>query len=138
MHYFSGERGLSADYFGRFCEGLKQRIAPAGDFVGIMSHGCSGDIWRRDYTQPGKWDPKQTIDEYASGLLDIAMKTYGNIRYRSDVDIAMAEQRMTLKYRVPDQQRLEWARRIVESLGDKAPTTQQEVYATEQLILHER
>tara|TARA_R110002072_G_C7978294_1_gene535837 strand:- start:16202 stop:18289 length:2088 start_codon:yes stop_codon:yes gene_type:complete len=138
MHYYSGERGLSADYFGLFCEGLKQRIAPEGSFVGIMSHGCSGDIWRRDYTQPDKWDPQQTIDDYASGLLDIAMKTYGNIKYRSDVDIAMAEQRMTLKYRVPDQQRLEWARRVVESLGDKAPSTQQEVYATEQLILDER
>ncbi|MDA0918058.1 MAG: hypothetical protein O2945_03190 [Planctomycetota bacterium] len=138
MHYFSGERGLSADYFGLFCEGLKQRIAPAGEFVGIMSHGCSGDIWRRDYAQPDKWDPKQTIDDYTRGLLDIAMNVYRNVEYRSDVDIAMAEQRMTLKYRVPDQQRLEWARRIVESLGDKVPTTQQEVYAMEQLILHER
>ncbi|MFT5094604.1 MAG: hypothetical protein ACI93T_003444 [Porticoccaceae bacterium] len=66
------------------------------------------------------------------------MKAYRSIEYRSDVDIGMAEQRMTLKYRVADQQRLEWARRIVESLGDKAPTTQPEVYAMEQLILHER
>lgn len=138
MHYYSGERGLSADYFGLFCEGMKQRIAPDGNFVGIMSHGCSGDIWRKDYTQPDKWNPKQTIDEYASGLLDIAMKAYRKIKYRSDVDIGMAEQRMTLKYRVADQQRLEWARRIVESLGGKAPTTQPEVYAMEQLILHER
>ncbi|MGZ0163027.1 MAG: LamG-like jellyroll fold domain-containing protein [Planctomycetales bacterium] len=138
MHYYSGERGLSADYFGLFSEGMKQRIAPEGDFVGIMSHGCSGDIWRRDYTQPDKWIPKQTIDEYTSELLDVAMKAYRSIEYRSDVDIGMAEQRMTLKYRVADQQRLEWARRIVESLGDKAPTTQPEVYAMEQLILHER
>jgi hypothetical protein len=138
MHYYSGERGLSADYFGLFCEGLKKRIAAEGDFVGIMSHGCSGDIWRKDYTQPDKWNPKQTIEEYASGLLDIAMKAYRKIEYRSDVDVGMAEQRMTLKYRVADQQRLEWARRIVESLGDKAPTTQPEVYAMEQLILHER
>lgn len=138
MHYYSGERGLSADYFGLFCEGMKQRIAPDGNFVGIMSHGCSGDIWRKDYTRPDKWDPKQTIDDYASRLLDIAMKAYRNIKYRSDVDIGMAEHRMTLKYRVADQQRLEWARGIVESLGDKAPTTQPEVYAMEQLILHER
>lgn len=138
MHYYSGERGLSADYFGLFCEGMKQRIAPDGDFVGIMSHGCSGDIWRKDYTQPDKWDPRQTIDDYATGLLDIAMKAYRSIKYRSDVDIGMAEQRMTLKYRVADQQRLEWARRIVDSLGGKAPTTQAEVYAMEQLILHER
>lgn len=138
MHYYSGEKGLSADYFGLFCEGLKQRIAPDENFVGIMSHGCSGDIWRRDYTQPDKWDPKQTIDKYASGLLDIAMKAYRKIAYRSDVTLAMSEQRMTLKYRVPDKQRLEWAQQIVAELGDQPPTTQQQVYATEQIILHER
>lgn len=53
MHYF-GDQALSADYYGLFCEGLKSRIAGGQDdghppFVGIMSHGCSGDIWRRDY-----------------------------------------------------------------------------------------
>lgn len=138
MHYFSGEKGLSADYFGLFCEGMKQRIAPDGDFVGIMSHGCSGDIWRKDYTQPDTWDPKMTIDKYSNGLLGIAMKAYQNITYRSDVTLAMTERRMTLKYRVPDKQRIEWARQIVEKLGDKTPTTQQEVYALEQLILDER
>lgn len=138
MHYYSGEKGLSADYFGLFSDGLKQRIAPNDNFVGIMSHGCSGDIWRRDYTQPDKWNPKQTIDEFASGLLDVAMKAYRNIAYRSDVDLAMAEQRMTLQYRVPDQQRLEWARKIVEELGEEPPTTQQQVYAMEQVILHDR
>ena len=138
MHYYSGERGLSADYFGLFCDGLKQRISAKDDFVGIMSHGCSGDIWRRDYTQPDKWNPKQTIDEYTNGLLDMAMKAYQGIEYRRDVDIAMAEQRMTLKYRVPDAQRLAWAQGVVTELGDNQPTTQKEVYALEQLILHER
>ena len=53
MHYFSGEEGLSADYFGLFCEGLKARLSEDRDessppFVGIMSHGCSGDVFRVD------------------------------------------------------------------------------------------
>ena len=138
MHYFSGEKGLSADYFGLFCEGLKQKIAPNGDFVGIMSHGCSGDIWRKDYRHPETWDPEMTIDKYSNGLLAIAMNAYQNITYRSDVNLAMTERRMTLKYRVPNKQRIEWARQIAEKLGDKSPTTQQEVYALEQLILDER
>lgn len=138
MHYYSGEKGLSADYFGLFSEGLKKRIDPDGNFVGIMSHGCSGDIWRRDYTQPDKWNSKQTIDDYASGLLDIAMQAYGRISYRHNVDLGMAEKRMTLAYRVPDQQRLEWAERILAEQGDRPPKTRPEVYAMEQLILHER
>jgi hypothetical protein len=143
MHYFS-DHDISADYYGLFCEGLKQRIAPAAPagksaFVGIMSHGCSGDIWRRDYTKPqSEWNEKLTIDEYTKGLLDVAMTAYRGIRYRADVDLAMVERRMTLNYRVPDKQRLEWAQHIVAGMGDRSPKTAAEVYAREQLILHAR
>ncbi len=137
MHYF-GDKDISADYFGLFSEGLKLRIASEGKFVGLMSHGCSGDIYRVDYTVPEKERPKPTIDEYTSGLLDIAMKAYAGIQYRDDADIAMEERRMTLKYRTPDKQRLEWAQRIVAEMGDRLAKTPTEVYAREQIILHER
>ncbi len=142
MHYF-GDQDISADYFGLFSEGLKQRLAPEatagkGSFVGIMSHGCSGDIYRTDYKIPEKDRPKPTIDEYTSGLLDIAMTAYKGIRYRDDADLAMTERRMTLNYRVPDKQRLEWAQRIVAEMGDRLAKTQTEVYAREQILLHER
>ena len=142
MHYF-GDKDISADYFGLFCEELKQRISPetAPDkaaFVGILSHGCSGDIWRRDYTRPESWNPKLTIDEYAKGLVDIAMAAYQSIQFRDDVSLAMAERRMTLNLRVPDKQRLEWAQRVVQEMGDRLPKTQPEIYAREQLFLHER
>ncbi len=137
MHYF-GDRDISADYFGLFSEGLKEKITKDENFVGIMSHGCSGDIWRRDYTKPDQWNPKQTIQEFASGLLGIALQTYENIEYREDVDLAMSERRMTLKYRVPDAQRLQWAKKIMETVVDRLPTTSEEVYAREQIILHQR
>ncbi len=54
MHYFS-DAAISADYFGLFCDGMQavmQRDANAKKVVAIMSHGCSGDIWRRDYFFP--------------------------------------------------------------------------------------
>jgi hypothetical protein len=137
MHYF-GDTDISADYYGLFSEGLKQRIAPQGDFVGLMSHGCSGDIYRVDYTIPEKERPKPTIDEYTNGLLDIAMKAYAGIHYQDKAEVSMAEQRMTLKYRVADKQRLEWAQRIITQMGDRLPKTPTEVYAREQLILNER
>ena len=143
MHYFSGQREISADYFGLFCEGLKKRLAKDDDkhppFVGIMSHGCSGDIWRRDYKQP---EPRAadsiSIEDYTAGLLDIAAAAYESIDYRGDADLAMAESRLKLNYRVPDRQRLEWAERIVDELGDRPPKTREEVYAREQIILHQR
>ncbi|MCB1235234.1 MAG: LamG domain-containing protein, partial [Verrucomicrobiae bacterium] len=139
MHYF-GDKDISADYFGRFCNAMKEKLSPGDPFVGIMSHGCSGDIWRRDYTKPeSEWNANLTIDEYVDGLLGIAMKAYDGIdNYRADADLAMAERRMTLQYRVPDKQRLEWAQRIVAEMGDRPPKTQPEVYAREQIILHER
>ncbi|MCS5540730.1 MAG: hypothetical protein NZ804_12140, partial [Roseibacillus sp.] len=138
MHYFGGEQGISADYFGLFCDGLKERLAPKSKFVSIMSHGCSGDIWRRDYAKPESWEKLSKIEDYARGLVQKATDTLKGITYRADVDIAMAEQRMTLKYRVPDKQRLEWAQRIVENMGDRLPKTQEEIYAREQIFLHER
>jgi hypothetical protein len=142
MHYFT-DQNISADYYGLFSEGLKQRIAPEAApgkpaFVGIMSHGCSGDIWRRDYTKPeSEWNAKLTIEEYTNGLLDIAMKAYEGIHYRDDVDLAMIERRIPMKYRVPDKQRLEWAQRIVAEMGDRPPKTQSEVYAREQIFLNQ-
>lgn len=142
MHYF-GDQEISADYFGLFSEGLKQRLQPdaapgKAPFVGLMSHGCSGDIYRTDYTVPEKDRPKPTIDEYTNGLLDIAMAAYKGIQYREDADLAMEENRMTLNYRVPDKQRLEWAQRVVAEMGDRLAKTPTEVYAREQIILHER
>lgn len=137
MHYF-GDKDISSDYFGLFSDGLKQRIDPNGKMVGMMSHGCSGDVYRVDYTVPEKDRPKPTIEEYTDGLLEIAMKAYGSIEYRANADIAMAEQRMVLNYRVPDKQRLEWAQRIVTEMGDRLAKTPTEVYAREQILLHER
>ncbi len=143
MHYF-GDQALSADYFGLFCEGLKARLADGSDggkppFVGLMSHGCSGDIWRMDYTKPpGSRGEDLTIQSYSRKLIDLAAGAYEKIEFHDDADLAMAEARLKLRYRVPDQQRLEWARRIVETMGDQPPKDQREVYAREQVILHER
>lgn len=148
MHYFSGVEALNADYFGMFCESLQAKLGTSDRvgrnqehpaFVAAMSHGCSGDIWRRDYTKPPP--PKEqefTIDSYTDGLARIALSAYETIEYDANPDLAMAEARRELKYRVPDKQRLEWARRIVGEMGDRLPNNQEEVYAREQIILHER
>ena len=143
MHYFSGETGLSADYFGLFCEGLKKRFSKgkkqgAPPFVGIMSHGCSGDIWRRDYALPPDQRAKWTIDEYSKQFVDLAVKALDSVEYRHDVDLAMAERRMNLKYRVPDDQRLKWAQEIVDAMPNLSARNRNEFYALQQVLLHKR
>ncbi|WP_166820376.1 LamG-like jellyroll fold domain-containing protein [Thalassoroseus pseudoceratinae] len=141
MHYFSGVPALHPDYFGLFCDGLKERIASTDSdehppFVGLMSHGCSGDIWRRDYRNPSKYE-QVPIEEYTSALLDRAVAAYEEIEYHSPEKLAMAETRIPVKYRVPNEQLLEWSQKIVDGIGDRLPKTQDEIYAREQLFLHE-
>lgn len=141
MHYF-GDQDVSADYFGLFCEGLKARLSPEkqGDrppFVGLLSHGCSGDIYRVDYKIPAAQRPNPTLQEYADGLVALAVEALKGAEHRSDLTLAMAERRIPLAYRVPDKQRLEWARRIVAEMGDRLAKTTTEVYAREQVLLHE-
>ena len=57
---------------------------------------------------------------------------------RHDVDLAMAESRMNLNYRVPDAQRLKWAREIVDAMGDRSAQNSTEFYAVQQILLHQK
>lgn len=142
MHYFSGQKPLAADYFGLFCDGLEQELkhSDAGKppFVGIMSHGCSGDIWRRDYRMPQDQQiVHTTIDAYSAALLKLAINAYQGISYSANGPVSMAEVRPTLAYRTPDAQRLEWANRVIDEMGDGGLKTREQVYAREQIVLNE-
>ena len=136
MHYF-GSQPLSADYFGVFAEQLRHKLAAEnGDapFVGFMSQGTSGDQMWMDYAKP---QTKITIDEYTQGLVDLVVAAQQKIEHRDWVPLAMEEAKITLKRRLPDEQRLAWAKNIVEQLGERKPGTQQEIYAREQMLLQQ-
>ncbi|MBX6312191.1 MAG: LamG domain-containing protein [Isosphaeraceae bacterium] len=136
MHYF-GAPPVSADYFGRFATRIAQLLgAEGGDppFVALMSQGTSGDQQWMDYGRPR--DPI-TIDAYADAVAQRALDAYRSITYRPRASLAMAETRLKLRRRVPDERRLAWARPIVAAMGDRVPKDQVEVYAREALYLHE-
>jgi hypothetical protein len=139
MHYF-GADALSADYFGLFAEEIQKRIAPrqvqaeSPEFVGIMSQGTSGDIWRADYSKP-KPEPDIDMASYSAQLADVAFAAYQTIHHDADATLAMAEAELPLRYRTPDVQRLEWARRIVSEIKDRPPRNTTEVYAREAIFL---
>ena len=140
MHYFSGGiKGVNADYFGIFNDlmikklGHNQSGKPA--FVSVLGHGCSGDIFRRDYTKKEPINPK--IEDYAGDLAKMALSAYLKIKYDRAATLSMAEAKLPLKFRAPDAQRLEWAKAIVEKT-EGLPQTQPEIYAREQIFLHER
>lgn len=135
MHYFGGHPGISADYFGLFADRIHQEIAEGRDrFVGIMSQGTSGDLWWGDYSQPRR--PRE-IGKFTDALVGLAAKGYRSITHRRDVPLAMAERRLTLSRRVPDDRRLRWARQVTAVMGDRRPESRPEVYAMQAVYMHE-
>ncbi len=126
MHYFSAPF-VSADYFGLF----SSLLAPNAGVV-MMSQGTSGDQMWRDYGGP---KPTTTLEAYAGAVAGRALEAYRAIAYRTDVTLAMAEARLTLRRRVPDTDRLAWARSLLAGLNGGLPRSQPEVYAREQVFL---
>jgi hypothetical protein len=135
MHYQSSPM-LSSDYFGRFNVHIAQMLGAGDKFVGIMSQGTSGDLWSGDYSSPAK--PVLHYDAYAKEIAERVAAAYRKIEWNTTVPLAMAESKLTLNFRVPDEARLQWARDMKAKLGDKLPQSQAEIYALESIILHER
>ncbi len=134
MHYISSDL-LSADYFGRFAGHLAARLGADDSFVGIMSQGTSGDLWAGDYGAPVR---PLHYDSYAKEMADIAAEALRAVPWRETAPLKMAERKLALNYRVPDAERLAWARDVVAGLGDRLPQSQPEIYAAEAIHLHER
>ncbi len=136
MHYF-GAPAISADYYGAFAEKLGRMIG-AGDaspaFVGIMSQGTSGDQHWMDYSEPKR---EVTRDAYAGKLAQIAADAYRKVVFHDWAPLVMRQKTLRLATRQPDAQRLAWARDLVAKLDGRSPRSLPEVYAGEQLWLHE-
>jgi len=136
MHYY-GTAPISADYYGRFCQKIAERIGAEKldpPFVGIMSQGTSGDLHWMDYSQAAK---PRDIDKYVQEVADIAYEAYTKIEYHDWVPLAMAETTLTLHRRTPDEARLAWAKKMIAQMKGEKPKDRPQVYAWEQVYLHE-
>ncbi len=136
MHYY-GTTPLSGDFCGRFGSVLGELIG-ASDvqpaFVGIMSQGTSGDSMWPDYSQPAG---RNDFEAYTAAVAEVAYAAYEQIDYHDWVSLAMAEQQLRLRRRAPDEERLAWARRTTASFEGRAPVEMAEIYAREQIFLHD-
>lgn len=136
MHYF-GSAPVSADYFGAFVEKFTRRVTggkPDPAFVAMMSQGTSGDLMWMDY---GRAKSALNLDRYAEGLAQIAHDAYRRVTYRDGLTLAMQEAKLPLGRRAPDAARLAWANKLVATFKDRKPKTQPEIYAREQVFLHQ-
>jgi len=137
QHYYESAL-LSSDYYGRFAQHIARLLGvEQGDppFVGIMSQGTSGDLMWMDYGSP-----QRTIgyDAYGREIAQRAMEAYRSIQWNDWAPLRMSERTLTLRYRVPDKNRLNWAKKMADSLGGRLPQTLPEIYAGEAIHLHER
>ena len=134
QHYY-GSPLLSADYYGRFARHIATLLGADDAFVGIMSQGTSGDLMWMDYGAPRR---EIGYDAYAKEIAIRVASLVKGLQWREAVPLRMAERRLELNYRVPDERRLAWAREMAARLGDKLPQSQPEISALEALYLHER
>jgi hypothetical protein len=137
QHYYSSPL-LSSDYYGRFARHIAKGLQVedgAPTFVGIMSQGTSGDLMWMDYGSPAR---EIGYDAYAREVAERVLEAYPRITWHDWVPLRMAERTLSLRYRVPDEKRLAWARQMVESLTNRLPQTLPEIYAGEAIHLHER
>ncbi|MBL8853606.1 MAG: c-type cytochrome [Planctomycetaceae bacterium] len=138
QHYY-GAPAISADYFGLFAKYIADLLGQPGDgngpFVCAMSQGTSGDLATMDYGGPAQ---PRDMQRYAEGVARFAEQALQSIQYRDHAELAVVEKRLPLRYRVPDRERLEWARPIAAQIENDVPKSLPEVYAREAIILHER
>lgn len=131
MHYFGHGAGFSADYFGDFARYVEGKLGQGDDgappMLAIMSQGTSGDLHWMDYAKPQRRDYPR--EQYARELGDLALKALQGVAYRTDVELAMAEAKLTLGRRLPSEARLQWARSINARRGERRPRDLPEVYA---------
>jgi len=136
MHYFHATP-VSAGYYGRFVRAITGLIG-AEDVdpppVAVMSQGTSGDQMFMDYSKP---KPELDVDSYARAVAQAAFEAYRGIGYQDWVPLGMAERKLALRRRVPDEKRLAWARQVVAKMGDRPPKDRPEIFAREQIYLHE-
>ncbi len=136
MHYY-GAGAVSADYYGYFCRALTRLIGAEKvepPFVAMMSHGTSGDLQWHDYGRPRYG---LGLAGYAEAIATITHEAYKTIEYHEAAPVRMAEAKLKLGRRLPDEKRLAWANAILAKMGDrKRPKTMQEVYAREAVYLH--
>lgn len=138
QHFF-GATPVSADYYGEFSRQMAKLLGQESDlgpFVAMMSQGTSGDLNWDDYGLPKRKD--FTLESYSKEVAQYALEAYKKIVWHDRVPLGMVQKIIPLNYRMPDAERLEWAKKKVEALQGKLPGTKPEVYAQEALILHEK
>ena len=127
----------SADYFGRFAAKVEASVGiVAGEpaFVAILSNGPCAETHCYDYSKPKK---EVTIETVSDSVARAAMETYKTIRYHDGVPIKMAERRLRIGLRLPDDAEVARAKEVLDRAKGRALKDLGEIYARETVLMSE-
>ena len=140
LHYVGGEGPghVSADYYGYFCESLKQ-LMTAGDatpldidrppFVALMANGTSGDINNIDFRTPR--GPKKLYEQMRFVADDVAKKVHAatkSLTYRDGLTLASRYREPVIAWRRPNDEQKKWAADTI-AAGPKSKSDLSFIYA---------
>jgi hypothetical protein len=144
LHYVGDVGGISADYFGVYCDRMTQLLKAADaqpPFVAAMSNGTSGDINNHFFSGPVQASApvfgRCTLVAESVAKASLAGLS-GELKFHREATFAVAEEEMTLGVRKPTPEELERAKKILAAAAAAGKTvlqTSAEVYARESVKL---
>jgi hypothetical protein len=138
LHYVGGvgPADVSADYYGVFCEHLKQLLTgdlnQAGDapqFVALLANGTSGDINNINFRNPRP--AKKPYEQIRFVAEDVAAKVHAamaTLKYVDHVALAARYREPTIAWRRPTAEQRKWAEDTV-AAGPKSKQDLSFIYA---------
>lgn len=142
LHYVGGVPNdeISADYYGMFNHRMEEMLENRDQktpFVSIMSNGTSGDINNIDFS--GKTTqakgPYVQMKYVANRIAAEVYKVLENIEYHDHVSLSSAIEEIDVGVRLPDEEEIDRAKKIVAAAEGPEMRTSEEVYARETLLM---
>ncbi len=138
LHYVGGTGSghISADYFAAWARSMR-RLA-GQPFVAILSNGCSGNINGINFLAPPvRHPPYEQLERYADILAAESYRAWRTIEFQEAVEMGAALEELELVTRLPGEEDVSAARKILAAAGAGPHKERSHIYARETVILHE-
>lgn len=138
LHYVGGVRSgdVSADYFGYFAEGIKQKLGATDQsppFVGILSNGTSGDVNNINFKNPGtrKYKRYEKMQEVADKIASRVFEAHQQLTFHDWVPLAAKQVNLKLVTRQPTAEMVDYLERAIKPTGDESRRShrREQIYA---------
>jgi hypothetical protein len=141
LHYVGTESDLevSSDYYGEFCDLVRERLAPERSdppFVALMSNGTSGDINNTSFRKKRPPQaPYAQVRIVAKTLADHVADACDNLEYHNWLPLNVRQKEIHVGVRHPDASDLARSEAILRATGSRPLANSAEVYAREGVLL---